>query len=159
MNCYSRLLCKDTKEVKKTMKYRILTFTVLVGGVVAELFGGWDRALQALLLFMAMDWITGGILLPGVFGKSPKSPTGALESRAGWKGLCRKGMTLLYVLIAAQLDRLLGINYVRDAVCIGFIANEMLSIVENAGLMGIPLPEMFIKTIDVLKTSFENRKN
>ena len=102
---------------------------------------------------------TGGILLPGVFGKSPKSPTGALESRAGWKGLCRKGMTLLYVLIAAQLDRLLGVNYVRDAVCIGFIANEMLSIVENAGLMGIPLPEMFIKTIDVLKTSSENRKN
>ena len=123
MNCYSRLLCKDTKEVKKTMKYRILTFTALAGGVVAELFGGWDRALQTLLLFMAMDWITGGILLPGVFGKSPKSPTGALESRAGWKGLCRKGMTLLYVLIAAQLDRLLGVNYVRDAVCIGFIAN------------------------------------
>ena len=54
MNCYSRLLCKDTKEVEQ-MKYRILTFTALVGGVVAELFGGWDRALQTLLLFMAMD--------------------------------------------------------------------------------------------------------
>ena len=81
MNCYSRLLCKDTKEVKKTMKYRILTFTALAGGIVAELFGGWDRALQTLLLFMAMDWITGGILLPGVFGKSPKSPTGALSKR------------------------------------------------------------------------------
>lgn len=158
MNCCSRLLGKDTKEVKQTMKYRILTFTALVGGAVAELLGGWDRALQTLLLFMAMDWITGGILLPGVFGKSPKSPNGTLESRAGWKGLCRKGMTLLCVLIAAQLDRLLNVGYVRDAVCIGFIANEMLSIIENAGLMGIPLPEILIKSVDILKTSDENKK-
>lgn len=92
-----------------------------------------------------------------VFGKSPKSPNGALESRAGWKGLCRKAMTLFYVLVAAQLDSLIGIDYVRDAVCIGFIANEALSIVENAGLMGIPLPEEIKKAVDVLKTSAEGK--
>ena len=62
-----------------------------------------------------------------------------LESRAGWKGLCRKGMTLLFVLIAVRLDLLMGTNYLRDAVCIAFIANEALSILENAGLMGMPL--------------------
>jgi phage-related holin len=65
-------------------------------------------------LFMAIDWFTGGILLPAVFGKSPKSENGALESRVGWKGLCRKGMTLLYVLIAARLDALMGTEYLRD---------------------------------------------
>lgn len=137
------------------MKYKIFTVMALAGSALAELFGGWDMALETLLIFMAADWITGGILLPVVFRKSPKSPNGALESRAGWKGLCRKGMTLLYVLIAARLDRLLGTEYIRNAVCIGFIANELLSIVENAGLMGVPLPTMIRKAIDILKDSSE----
>lgn len=137
------------------MKYKIFTALALAGSAVAELFGGWDMALETLLILMAADWITGGILLPAVFGKSSKSPNGALESRAGWKGLCRKGMTLFYILIAARLDRLLGMDYIRNAVCIGFIANELLSIVENAGLMGVPLPAMIRKVIDILKENAE----
>ena len=107
------------------MKYKIFTVIALLGSTVAELFGGWDTALKTLLIFMVLDWLTGGIILPAVFRKSPKSPNGALESRAGWKGLCRKGMTLLYVLIAARLDMVLGVEYIRNAVCIGFIANEV----------------------------------
>lgn len=137
------------------MKYKIFTTLALAGSALAELFGGWDMALETLLLLMAADWITGGLLLPAVFGKSPKSPNGALESRAGWKGLCRKGMTLFYILIAARMDRLLGMDYIRNAVCIGFIANELLSIVENAGLMGVPLPAMIRKVIDILKENAE----
>lgn len=137
------------------MKYKIFTALALAGSAVAELFGGWDMALETLLILMAADWITGGLLLPAVFGKSPKSPNGALESRAGWKGLCRKGMTLFYILIAARMDRLLGMDYIRNAVCIGFIANELLSIVENAGLMGVPLPAMIRKVIDILKENAE----
>ena len=137
------------------MKYKIFTALALAGSALAELFGGWDKALQTLVLFMVLDWITGGILLPGVFQKSPKSANGAMESRAGWKGLCRKAMTLFYVLIAVRLDMLMGTDYLRDAVCIGFIANEALSIVENAGLMGVPLPSMLKKGIDVLKVSAE----
>lgn len=137
------------------MKYKIFTALALAGSALAELFGGWDMALETLLILMAADWITGGILLPAVFGKSSKSPNGALESRAGWKGLCRKGMTLFYILIAARLDRLLGMDYIRNAVCIGFIANELLSIVENAGLMGVPLPAMIRKVIDILKENAE----
>ena len=127
------------------MKYRIITLISLAGSTLAVCFGGWDKFLQ-----------TGGILLPAVFGKSPKSENGALESRAGWKGLCRKGMTLLYVLIAARLDALMGTEYLRDAVCIGFIANEGLSIIENAGLMGLPLPESICQAIDVLKRHSQN---
>ncbi|GAB6104932.1 MAG: phage holin family protein [Blautia sp.] len=137
------------------MKYKIFTTLALAGSALAELFGGWDMALETLLILMAADWITGGLLLPAVFGKSPKSPNGALESRAGWKGLCRKGMTLFYILIAARMDRLLGMDYIRNAVCIGFIANELLSIVENAGLMGVPLPAMIRKVIDILKENAE----
>lgn len=59
-------------------------------------------------------------------------------------------MTLLFVLIAYRLDLVIGVNYIRDAVIIGFIANELISIVENAGLMGLPLPDAINKAIDVL---------
>ena len=133
------------------MKKIFITLIGVLGGVAVHLFGEWDAALQTLILFMAIDWITGGIILPVVFKKSPKSGNGALESRAGWKGLCRKGMTLLFVLIATQLDLLARTSYLRDAVCMAFIANEALSIVENAGLMGVPLPEVLRKAIDVLQ--------
>lgn len=139
------------------MKNKIFITLALIGSAVAELFGGWDLALQTLVIFMTIDWVTGGIILPGVFKKSPKSQNGAMESRAGWKGLCRKAMTLLYVLIAERLDELIHTDYIRDVVCIGFIANEALSIVENAGIMGLPMPEVIRKGIDVLKS--ENSMN
>lgn len=139
------------------MKYKLSTFLAIVGSAFASLFGGWDLSLQTLFIIMAIDWLTGGILLPIVFKKSPKSENGALKSRAGWKGLCRKSMTLFYVLIAARLDAMIGSDYIRDAVCIGFIVNETLSVIENAGLMGVPLPDKLKKSIDILKTSTDNK--
>ena len=134
------------------MKYRIITIISFIGSTVISLLGGWDKSLQTLIIFKTIDWLTGGILLPVVFQKSPKSQNGALESHAGWKGLCRNAMTLFYVLVGAQLDSLMGTEYVRDAVCIGFICNEALSILENAGLMGMPLPVILRKSIDALKS-------
>lgn len=131
------------------LKTGICTSIGAAGSVIAALFGGWDAALQTLLIFMGIDFVM-GLILAGVFRKSGKSESGALESRAGWKGLCRKGVTLLFVLIGARLDIIIGTNYIRDAVCIGFIANELISIVENAGLMGIPLPGIVQKAIDIL---------
>lgn len=100
---------------------------------------------------MAIDYAA-GLTVAGVFHASKKTESGTLESRAGWKGLCRKGMTLLFVLIGYRLDLAIGSNYVRDAVCIAFIVNELISIVENAGLMGIPIPAAITKAIDVLKS-------
>lgn len=78
-----------------------------------------------------------------------------MESRAGWKGLCRKGVTLLVVLVACRLDLLTGANFIRDAVVIAFIANEAISILENAGLMGVPIPVVITRAIDVLKNKAE----
>ena len=98
---------------------------------------------------MAIDYIS-GLLVAGVFKTSPKSETGALSSKVGYRGLCKKGMILLFVLIAYRLDLLIGTDYIRDAAIIGFCVNELISIVENAGLMGIPLPPILIKAIDVL---------
>ena len=66
------------------------------GSALASLFGGWDAALKTLIIFMAIDYIT-GLIVAGVFKTSEKTENGALESRAGWKGLCRTGVTLLGV--------------------------------------------------------------
>ena len=79
------------------------------GGAIASLLGGWDTALQTLIIFMAIDYIT-GLIVAGVFHTSPKTKTGTLESRAGWKGLCRKGVSLLVVLVACRLDAVIRSN-------------------------------------------------
>ena len=132
------------------MKNVLCTTVGLVGSFIASLFGGWDSAIASLLLFMGIDFFS-GLAVAGIFKNSTKTETGALESRAGFKGLCRKCMTLLFVLIAYRLDLAIGTNYIRDAVIIGFMANELISIVENAGLMGLPLPGVLTKAIDILK--------
>jgi toxin secretion/phage lysis holin len=131
------------------IKEGICTGVGVVGSIIASLFGGWDTGLITLILFMGIDYIS-GLVVAGVFHKSNKTESGTLESKAGWKGLCRKCMTLLFVLIAYRLDLAIGVSYIRDAVIIGFMANELISIVENAGLMGLPLPDAINKAIDVL---------
>lgn len=123
----------------------------MVGAIGAWAFGGWDTALAALVICMAVDYISGS-LVALVFHKSKKTVSGAYDSRYGLKGLCKKGLMLLFVVVAVQADRLLGADYVRDAVCIGFCANEILSIIENLGLAGIPLPKAVIKALEQLQT-------
>ena len=137
------------------MKVSVLSMVGVLGSAVASLFGGFDAALETLLIFMGADYIT-GLIVAGIFHNSGKTENGALESRAGWKGLCRKGVTLLVVLVACRLDLIIGSNFIRDAVVIAFIANEAISIVENAGLMGIPVPKAVVKAIEVLKNKEES---
>lgn len=132
------------------MKANVLYSIVgAVGGFIAMAFGGWSDALITLIVFMSIDYTT-GLIVAGVFKKSKKSENGALESRAGFKGLCRKGVALLIVLIATRLDIMMNTTYIRDAVVIAFVANEGISIIENAGLMGVPIPSVVKKAIDVL---------
>ncbi len=133
------------------LKALICTTIGMLGGIIANLFGGWTEDIVTLVIFMAVDFVM-GLILAGVFKKSSKSQTGALDSRAGGKGLAKKCMTLLFVLIAHRLDLLLNTDYIRTATIIGFIANETISIVENAGLMGLPLPAVTIKAIETLKS-------
>lgn len=137
------------------MKSKFVTTFGVVGGFIASLFGGWDAALITLVIFMSIDYIT-GLIVAGVFHTSEKTPGGGLESRAGWKGLCRKGVTLLVVLVACRLDLVMGSNFIRDAVVIAFIVNETISIIENAGLMGIPIPAAIMRAIEILKNKAES---
>ena len=138
------------------MKQMICTVIGAVGSAVASFFGGWDAGLATLLIFMGLDYVS-GLVVAGVFKNSPKTDTGALESRAGWTGLCRKCMALVFVLVAYRLDLVIGTNYIRDAVVIAFIANETISLTENAGLMGVPLPAIIAKAVDVLQKKAEEK--
>lgn len=126
----------------------------IIGSYIAGLFGGFDAGLATLIIFMAADYIT-GLVLAGVFHKSGKSDDGALDSKAGWKGLCRKGGTLLVVLVACRLDILLGSSFIRDAAVIAFVVNEVISITENVGQMGVPVPKVIRNAISALKKSIE----
>lgn len=129
-----------------------------VGGFIAMAFGGWSEALITLIIFMSVDYIT-GLAVAGIFKKSKKSENGALESRAGFKGLCRKGVALMIVLVAVRLDIIMHTTYIKDAVIIAFVANESISIIENAGLMGIPIPSVIAKAIDVLRKDSDGVKS
>lgn len=122
----------------------------VIGAFIASIFGGWNAALSTLCIFMVIDYVT-GMVVAGVFHASPKTASGSLESRAGIKGLFRKCMIFLYVFVAHRLDIAIGTTYVKDLVCIGFICNEVLSITENAGLMGIPIPAPIVNAIEILK--------
>lgn|GEM_PF-304283 len=137
------------------MKDFICAALGVVGAAVAAAFGGWSGAMTTLVIFMGVDYLT-GLLVAGVFHTSEKTQNGGLESRAGWKGLVRKCVTLLMVLVACRLDLLLGVNYIRDAVIIAFCANEALSIIENAALMGVPMPKPLQKAIELLRSKAES---
>lgn len=126
----------------------------IIGGTIAQICGGWDGALTTLVIFMAVDYLT-GLIVAGVFHKSGKSESGALESRAGFKGLCRKGMMLLIVLVACRLDLMIGSDFIHECVVIAFAANETISIIENAGSMGIPIPAVLSQAVQALKSKSE----
>lgn len=132
------------------MKERVCTVFGLVGSALCWAFGGWDASIAALLVCMAVDYISGSMVAL-VFHISRKTESGAYNSAYGLKGLCKKGMMLLFVLVAVQIDKVLGTAYARDAVCIGFCSNEVLSIIENLGLAGIPMPQAITKALEQLQ--------
>lgn len=130
----------------------LCTVIGILGSGIASSLGGWDNAIITLLAFMAIDFVT-GIACALFFGKSAKSENGALSSKECWRGLVKKFVTLLIV-VAANYADLLGSDYIRNAVVIGFCASELISICENAGLMGILPPavqKILEKVIDILK--------
>ena len=137
------------KDGGMKMKEQISTIAGIVGGFIAMLLGGWDSAMITLVIFIAIDFTTG--MIAAALGKSKHSWTGRLSSKAGWYGLAKKFCTLLIIVAAVRIDILIGTTYVRDATCIGFCVNELLSIIENTSLMGVPYPDAIKKAIDVLQ--------
>ena len=137
------------------MKKEILiTILGAIGSGVAWFFGGWDNDLQTLLIIMGIDFALG--LLLGFLGKSKKTEGGGLSSAEGLKGIAKKAATLLLVAFAALVDRYTGAELCRNAVCLALIANEAISLLENFGLLGLPLPEKLKNAIETLKGSDKN---
>lgn len=132
------------------VKNLVLAGLAMVGGTLAKLFGGWDAALQVLVGLMAADYIT-GVLVALFWQRSNKSDTGALDSKAGFRGICKKGMILLLVWLGVMLDNATGAGVFRTMIVLFFIGNEGLSLLENIGLMGVPYPEFLRKALESMK--------
>ena len=124
------------------VKNTVLAAAAAAGSAVFEALGGLDELLGLLI----------AVLVAALWHRSGKSATGALDSRAGFRGLCKKGAVLLVVYIGVLLDRALGIDYVRGALVLFFCGNEGLSLLENIGLMGVPYPPALRKMLEALKT-------
>lgn len=136
------------------MKETICAIIGAIGGCIAVIFGGWDSALATLLIFMVVDFATG--LIVAALGKSTKSKSGKMSSNVGWAGLAKKFSVLMLLIVAVRVDVLFGSTYVRDTVCITFCCNELISILENADLMGIKLPDGLKNSIDLLQRKSNN---
>lgn len=117
---------------------------------ITTFLGGADTALKALAVLMVVDYLS-GLVVALVFKNSPKSSTGGLNSGVGFKGICKKLFMVAMVGVANILDNVLGTNFVRTGLVFTLVSNETISIVENAGLMGIPVPNVVMEAIDILK--------
>lgn len=131
------------------VKNGILAALAAVGSWVANALGGWDASMQVLVALMVADYLT-GVLVAAVWQRSNKSASGALDSKAGFKGILKKCMILLLVWIGVLLDNATGVNYIRMAVVLFFVGNEGISLLENLGLMGVPYPEFLRKSMEAL---------
>lgn len=120
-----------------------------IGGAFATVFGTWSIAMTILCICMAIDYGS-GFVVAGVFHASKKSANGGLDSNAGWKGLARKVATLVIILLARFVDVLIGTDYIQNAVVVFFTVNEIVSILENCALMGIRVPKILLKGLDIM---------
>ncbi|EOA3902510.1 holin family protein [Bacillus cytotoxicus] len=128
------------------------TFIATFGGFCGYFLGGWDTTLKVLVIMAAIDYLT-GVIAAGYNGQ--------LKSKVGFKGIAKKVVLFLLVGVAAQLDSTFGSNSaIREATIFFFIGNELLSLLENAGRMGIPLPQALTNAVEVLgsKQKQENKK-
>ena len=137
------------------MKDTISAVVGMMAGMLSWLVGGLDTPILALILCMGVDYLT-GLIVAGIFHTSPKTKGGGLDSQVGWRGLARKFVTLLIVVVANLADLMLELGYIRDAVIAGFCANECISILENAGLMGIRIPQSLRAALEKLSQEAEH---
>lgn len=130
----------------KAWFYGILTG---LGGVIGYFTGDWTVPMYALLVLMGIDFVTG--IIKAVMGKSEKTNGHRLQSSAMFVGLLRKFTVLLVVGAAHWMDMVMGVSVIRDACVMCFLANELLSLIENCGAIGVPIPEKLTACIEELR--------
>ena len=137
-------------------KANLLLSTGLLGTFVTNSIGGWDTAIQTLLIFMLIDYIT-GITCATFY--SCKSTKGGLKSSIGFAGLFKKCTILLMVLVGYRMDMAIGTQYIRDGIVIAYSVNELVSIIENVGIMGVPIPEVLKRAIEIFRKGIDTNKD
>ncbi len=119
------------------------------GGAASYLFGGWSSLLEILLAFVIIDYIT-GFVAAGIEGK--------LASEVGLKGIAKKVFIFVMVAVAHLADQAAGTQIIRDAAIFFYLANEILSIIENSGSIGLPVPPVIVQAVEILKGKGEVSK-
>ena len=132
------------------MRNVFYSIMVCIGSIFSYFIGGVDTMFIVLCVFMVIDYIS-GVIVAVVFKNSTKTESGKLNSRVSFNGLCKKLFVIVLVGVANFLDIALGTNFIRGGVVVAFISNETISIIENAGLMGIPIPAALRKAIDIMQ--------
>lgn len=130
---------------------KIIKGACAILGVIAGLYGEWTAALSILAIMMGVDYITG--VLVAITGRSPKTDGGGLSSKIGFIGIAKKGFIMLIVLVATQLDRAIGNTAMifQTATVFYYIANEGLSILENAEAIGVPFPAFIRERLETMR--------
>lgn len=118
--------------------------SISLTSISVQLFGSFDSSLLTLFILMALDIISG--IMAAVY-ISINSKTSKISSTVMWKGLLKKTITIILVIISYRLDILLQVDYIRTSIVIAFIVNEVLSIIENAANMGIKVPQFFTQLL------------
>ena len=139
----------NTAAVTSTAWDKVLKVLAAIGGAVAGAFGGFDVMMQVLVAVMVIDYVTGWVV--AILGNSAKTPNGHLSSEVAWKGLLKKGLALLVVLLGALLDKAVGQNVFRNMVIWFYVANEGLSILENLALAGVPFPTSIKRMLEQMR--------
>ena len=134
---------------------RITEFSAAIGGAVAGYFIAMPPIVWILIAVMSLDYLTG--LICGFMGVSPKTESGGLSSGAAFKGLMKKVLILCVVGLAALIDHAatqgtgIEIAAVTGATCFWFVASEGLSVLENAAAMGVPIPKVLLRALEIMK--------
>ena len=119
-----------------------------VGSTLGAALGGWDALLKYLVFFIVLDYVS-GFIASGIEGR--------LSSRIGYRGVAKKVFILILVAVAFSIDQLIGTDMVRNAVAGFYLGVEGLSILENAGRVGIPLPSILKNTLEILKSKKQEK--
>lgn len=139
-------------------KIMICTILGWIGANLSLIFGEWTESMTTLAIMMGIDYIM-GIMIASVFKKSEKSKNGGINSRSAWMGICKKVGTLLLVAVAYRIDVSMKTSFLKDGVCVAFITSEGISIIENARVMGLPIPEILVNALDGLKGGKKDGKD
>ena len=130
---------------------KIIRTVAVITGAIAGLYGGWSAMLTILVVMMDIDYLTG--VLVAITGKSGKTENGGLSSKVGFVGIAKKGVIMLIVLLATLLDKAIGNTSMvfQSATVFYYIANEGLSVLENADLLGIKTPKFIHQRLEVIR--------